>query len=111
MSQTSDALVVLTTVDDRELAGNLAGSIVEAHLAACVQILPGMTSVYRWQGRVESADELLLLIKTTSTAFPELESFIKANHPYQTPEILALPVKSGSDDYLDWLAGSVKPSK
>lgn len=82
--------------------------MVEGELAACVQILPPMTSIYRWQGKVEKATETLLLIKTTLEIYPALESAIKANHPYETPEIIALPVATGSADYLNWLANSIK---
>jgi periplasmic divalent cation tolerance protein len=67
-----------------------------------------MVSIYRWQGAIERASEVLILIKTTRAAYPRLETTIKENHPYQTPEILALPVEAGSDEYLNWLAASVK---
>jgi len=103
----TDALVVITTAETKEDAGRLAHLLVESELAACVQVLPQITSVYRWQGRVEQAAETLLLIKTTRAAFPRLEAAIKENHPYQTPEIIALPVEAGSNDYLDWLAASI----
>jgi periplasmic divalent cation tolerance protein len=108
MSNTADALVVLTTLEQLEDGARLAALLVERELAACVQILPPMISIYRWQGVVERANEVLLLIKTTRTAYPRLETTIKENHPYQTPEIVALPVEAGLDDYLNWLAASVK---
>jgi periplasmic divalent cation tolerance protein len=108
MSNTADALVVLTTLEKLEDGARLAALLVERELAACVQILPPMISIYRWQGAVERANEVLLLIKTTRAAYPRLETIIKENHPYQTPEIVALPVESGLDDYLNWLAASVK---
>lgn len=108
MPDASDALVVLTTLEKQEDGERLAMLLVERNLAACVQILPPMTSIYRWQGAVERANEVLLFIKTTHAAYPRLEATIKENHPYQTPEIVALPVKAGSDEYLDWLASSVK---
>ncbi len=108
MSEGGDALVVLTTVEEQEDGERLARLLVERELAACVQILPPMISIYRWQGAIERASEVLLLIKTTRAAYPRLETAIKENHPYQTPEIIALPVEAGSGEYLSWLAASVK---
>src|SRR5262245_19759729 len=108
MSDIADALVVLTTLEKQEDGERLAMLLVEGAQAACVQILPSMTSIYRWQGAVERANEVLLLIKTTRAAYPRLETTIKENHPYQTPEIIALPVEAGSDGYLSWLVASVK---
>jgi len=108
MTDPTDALVVLTTVEKREDGERLARLLVEGALAACVQTLAPMTSIYRWQGKVEQASEILLLIKTTRGAYPRLETAIKENHPYQTPEIVALPVEAGSGEYLSWLATSVK---
>jgi periplasmic divalent cation tolerance protein len=108
MSNAADALVVLTTLEKQEDGERLAKLLVERELAACVQILPPMISIYRWQGAVERANEVLLLIKTTRAAYPRLETTIKENHPYQTPEIVALSVEAGSDEYLSWLAASVK---
>jgi periplasmic divalent cation tolerance protein len=103
-----DAFVVLTTVEKQEDGEHLARLLVERQLAACVQVLPPMVSIYRWQGKIEQASEVLLLIKTTRAVYQELEAAIKENHPYQTPEIIALPVEAGSHDYLRWLADSVK---
>ena len=107
MSDASDALIVLTTLEKQEDGERLAGLLVEGELAACVQILSPMTSIYRWQGAVERASEVLLLIKTTRAAYQRLETVIKENHPYQTPEIIALPVEAGLGDYLSWLAAAV----
>src|SRR5262245_10012529 len=108
MSDAIDALVVLTTMEKQEDGERLAILLVEREMAACVQILPPMVSIYRWQGAVEQTREVLLLIKTTRAAYPRLETAIKENHPYQTPEIVALPVDAGSVEYLSWLAASVK---
>lgn len=104
----TNAVVVITTTETPGEAERLAKLLVERELAACVQILPQMTSVYRWQDKVEQANETLLLIKTTRAAFSQLEAAIKENHTYQTPEIIALPVETGSDGYLDWLKGSIR---
>jgi periplasmic divalent cation tolerance protein len=107
MTDNVDALVVLTTLENQEDGERLAGLLLEGELAACVQILPPMISIYRWQGAVERASEILLLIKTTRPAYQRLEAVIKENHPYQTPEIIALPVEAGLGDYLSWLASAV----
>ncbi|MBL8190734.1 MAG: divalent-cation tolerance protein CutA [Acidobacteria bacterium] len=105
----TDALVVLTTTETEADAERLARLLVEAELAACVQVLPRMSSIYRWQGKVEQAGETLLLIKTTREAYARLETAIKQNHSYETPEIIALPVEAGSAEYLNWLEASVRP--
>jgi len=107
----TDALVVITTTETKEDAERLAHLLVERELAACVQVLPQITSVYRWQGKVEQAGETLLLIKTTRQTYPYLESAIQQNHKYQTPEIIALPVEAGSDDYLRWLSASLNTER
>jgi periplasmic divalent cation tolerance protein len=104
----NDAVVVLTTVENTEDGERLARLLVELELAACVQLLPPMTSIYRWQGKIERASETLLLIKTTREAYPELEIAVKQNHSYQMPELIVLPVEDGSKDYLDWLTVSVR---
>jgi periplasmic divalent cation tolerance protein len=106
----SDALVVLTTVETGEDGERLARLLVERQLAACAQILPPMVSIYRWQGKVEQAEERLLLIKTTRAVYPQLETAIKEAHPYQTPEILVLSIETGSSEYLAWLAESTHPA-
>ena len=102
------AIVVLTTTETPLQAAQLAQLLVETELAACVQILSPMTSIYRWQGKVERAAETLLLIKTLQEKYSALEAAIKTHHPYQTPEIIALPVAAGSTEYLAWLADSVR---
>ena len=104
----TDALVVITTTETKEDAERLAHLLVEGELAACVQVLPQITSIYRWQGKVEQAGETLLLIKTTRATYPQLETAIKENHAYQAPEIIALPVQAGLDEYLDWLDASIR---
>jgi periplasmic divalent cation tolerance protein len=104
----SDALVVLTAVEKQEDGARLARLLIERRLAACVQVLAPMISIYRWRGKIEQSNEVLLLIKTARAVYPELEDAIKQNHPYETPEIIALPVESGSNDYLSWLGSSIK---
>ncbi len=86
----------------------MARDLVESKLAACVNVLPSVQSIYRWQGEVETAQEILLLIKTTSDRFPELQRRIIHLHSYETPEIIALPVSMVSDKYLAWIQESVE---
>ena len=104
----SDAIVVFMTASNGEEAARLADMLVGAHLAACVQILPEMESVYRWQGKIERAAEILLVAKTTKSKFEELEREVRALHSYDTPEIIAVPVVAGSASYLDWLINATK---
>ncbi len=104
----SEALVVLTTVEKQEDGVRLARLLLERKLAACAQVLAPMISIYRWRGEVEQSGEVLLLIKTTRAVYQELEEAIKQNHPYETPEVIALPVETGSNDYLSWLDSSIK---
>jgi periplasmic divalent cation tolerance protein len=99
----SDAIVVFMTAANGEEATRLADMLVGAHLAACVQILPEMESVYRWQGKIERQSEILLLAKTTKDKFQDLEREVRALHSYETPEIIAVPVILGSAPYLEWL--------
>lgn len=103
-----EALVVITTVENPQDGARLARQLVERELAACVQVVAPIVSTYRWQGEIEQAHEQLLLIKTTRAAYAAVETALKQLHPYQTPEIIALPVVSGSADYLAWLKASVK---
>lgn len=95
------SVVVLCTFPDVEKARAIAAELVERRLAACVNLLPGVESIYRWEGKVERAGELLAVIKTTR--YPELEAALKELHPYVVPEILALPVEAGLAGYLKWL--------
>ena len=94
---------MLCTCPDAETARKLATGPVEERLAACVNIVPGLTSVYPWQGAVETADEHLLTAKTETAAFDKLASFLQAHHPYELPEIIAVPVVRGSAAYLEWI--------
>ena len=103
----TEFLLVLTTLPDRAGADRLAARLVEERLAACVNILAPCESVYRWQGAVETASEVPLLIKTTSARYPALEAVVQAMHPDEIPELIALPVTIGLSAYLDWVAASV----
>ncbi|MBW5486397.1 divalent-cation tolerance protein CutA [Streptomyces bambusae] len=100
-------LTVLTTVDTPDVATELARGAVEARLAACAQISQPVTSVYRWQGELETAQEWQVLFKTTEAAYPALEAWLTAAHPYDTPEIIATRVVRGSAGYLAWVDSEV----
>ena len=108
-SESSAAVVVLMTAGSREEASRLAEMLVGARLAACVQIMPEMESVYRWEGKIRREPEVLLLAKTTAECFEELEREVRALHSYDTPEIISLPVSASSAPYLEWLVGNVMP--
>lgn len=99
-----ETLLVITNCPDEESANAIALTVVEARLAACVNILPRVQSVYRWQGAVESASEIPLLIKATAANYPALEKLIADRHPYDVPEIIALPIAQGLPAYLNWVA-------
>jgi periplasmic divalent cation tolerance protein len=103
------ALVVFCTCPTREEAARIANDLVGSGIAACVNILPGVESVYRWEGTVERAQEILLLVKTTERQFASLRNRIDEIHSYEVPEIIALPVVSGSEPYLTWLQEQVLP--
>ena len=103
---TAEAIIVFMTTANREEATRLADMLVGARLAACVQILPEIESVYRWEGKVERQSEVLLLAKSTRDKFAELERQVRAIHSYDTPEIIAVPVIAGSAPYLAWLMQS-----
>lgn len=107
----ASALVVLTTTGSREEADSLAGSLVERRLAACVQIVSGVHSVYRWEGRVAREPEWLLLCKTSRARYAELEAAILEAHSYATPEVLAIPAERGAADYMAWLARETEEEK
>lgn len=103
----SQHLVVLSTVARAEDAERIARALVERRLAACVSVVPGLVSLYRWKGNVERDDERLLVIKTRRERLAPLREVIAELHPYELPELLALPVEAGSPDYLEWLDESV----
>lgn len=99
-----DTLLVITHLPDAESAGRLAATLVERRLAACVNILAPCRSVYRWNGQVEAAAEVPLLIKTGAARYAALEAAIRAAHPYELPEIVAVPLAQGLPAYLAWVA-------
>ena len=101
-----DAIVVLTTAGSHDEAATIAASLVESRLAACVQVVPGVESVYWWEGRVARDAEWLLLCKTTADRYGDVEATIRELHSYTTPEVVAIRVERGSAAYLDWLRQS-----
>jgi len=100
---TTEAIVVLCSCPDEPTARHIARELVAERLAACVQRVPGVQSVYRWEGVVRDEPEVLLAIKTTGSCYQALEMRLKALHPYDVPEIIALPVVAGSSSYLSWI--------
>jgi len=105
------ALLVFTNLPERAAAERLAEALVAKRLAACINILAPCRSVYRWQGVVQHEEEHPVLIKTTRAAYAELEAEIRAHHPYELPEIVAVPIERGLPAYLDWVAAETAPSR
>ncbi|KAG0564981.1 hypothetical protein KC19_8G153900 [Ceratodon purpureus] len=108
---TSDAgpsIVVYVTVPNKETGTKLAHGIIENKLAACVNQIPGVESTYWWEGKVETDTEILLMIKTRQSLLGELTDHVKNNHPYDTPEVIALPITGGSEKYLKWIGDNTK---
>jgi periplasmic divalent cation tolerance protein len=106
-----DAIVVLTTAGSQDQAVRIAEALVEERLAACVNILPGLRSIYRWKGKLWDDEEILLLIKTRAAALEQVRERVRALHSYELPEILALPVTAGDADVLEWIQRGVAPGK
>jgi periplasmic divalent cation tolerance protein len=105
---TNSVLLVLTNLPDQDSARRLADALVGQQAAACVNMLAPCTSLYRWQGKLESATEVPLLIKTTRSAYTQLEKLVREHHPYELPEIIAVPVESGLPAYLQWVMQETK---
>lgn len=101
--------VALVTAPDAETGARIARTLVEERLAACVNVVPGVRSIYRWEGRVEDDDEVLLVVKTRADRAQALEARVRALHPYDLPEVLLLPTAGGSEPYLAWVAREVAP--
>lgn len=109
LSSSSPLLIALSTVPDKQTGSAIARALVESRLAACVSIIPGIQSIYSWQGAVEDSAELLLLIKTTPERYPELKEKLLELHPYDTPELIALCSADVHEKYLAWAKDSVRP--
>ena len=108
MTDPVDAILVFTTCPDAATSNRVAQALVGQQLAACVNIVPGLTSVYRWQGKVETAAEQLLVIKTRRAAYGAVEAAIRNAHPYELPEVLAIPIGTGLPAYLAWVVDNVR---
>jgi uncharacterized protein involved in tolerance to divalent cations len=103
----SDKLVVFVSCEGKEQAERIAGALVEARLAACVNVLPGVRSCYTWEEKVKWSEEVLLVVKTTREVFAELEAKILELHTYKLPEVIGVKIEKGSEKYLQWMAESV----
>ena len=106
-----NTLLVITNLPERAAAEKLADVLVAKRLAACINILAPCRSVFRWQGAVQHEEEHPVLIKTTRAAYAELEAQIRAHHPYELPEIIAVPIERGLPAYLDWVAAETQPTR
>ena len=95
--------ILLSTVDSTQAAEEIAGTLVEEHLAACVNIVPGVSSIYRWKGEVQHEQEFLLILKTSTDRVQDLMERLKAIHPYEVPEIVSIPSEKAHLDYVDWV--------
>lgn len=104
----SEPIVVLCTAPSEEVAERLARGVIEAKLAGCVNIVPGVRSIYRWEGAVQDDQEVLLVVKSTRHRYAALEAWLVEHHPYDVPEVIALDITAGSRAYLDWLLAGVR---
>lgn len=107
---TATHLVLLCNCADMNNAQEIAASLVDNSVAACVNIIPGLTSVYRWQGETHTETETMLIVKTTTAAYDRAEKIIQRLHAYELPEIIAVPITKGSDDYLRWMTAQTSTS-
>ena len=110
MSTATPYSIAFVTVPNKEVGEAIAGGLVSSKLAACVNIIPGVTSVYEWEGKIEKDSELILKIKTRTSRIPELTEFVKSKHPYDVCEVITTSIESGNQQYLDWL-GKIVPEK
>jgi periplasmic divalent cation tolerance protein len=108
MAGTEPVHVVLVTAPDPAAGARIARSLVEEGLAACANVVPGVTSIYRWQGEMHEDPEVLLIVKTRASLVAALAARVRALHPYELPEVLALPVAGGSEPYLAWVRGAAE---
>merc|ERR1712242_579707 len=102
--------MAFVTAPNKDVAKSLAGGLVEKKLAACVNVIPGIISVYEWEGKIENDDEVLMMIKTRTSRIPELTDYVKTNHPYDVAEVITTSIEQGNQPYLDWL-GKIVPEK
>jgi periplasmic divalent cation tolerance protein len=105
-----EPLLVITNLPDQDSARRVAEALIAGHLAACVNLLAPCASVYRWQGKIETAEEIPLLIKTLASHYSKVEAAIRQHHPYELPEIIAVPISAGLPEYLTWVAAETQRS-
>lgn len=105
------AIVIMSTCPDEPSAQTIAAALIEDKLAACVNIIAGVTSVYQWQGKIEQSHEQCLIIKTLKHNYAAVERSIQELHPYELPEVISVPISEGSEQYLSWIAQNVNPMK
>ena len=108
MSSGTPYSIAFVTVPNKDVGENIASKLVSSKLAACVNIIPEVTSVYEWEGKIEKDSELILKIKTRTSRIPEVTEFVKSNHPYDVCEVISTPIESGNPQYLDWLGNIVQ---
>lgn len=108
MNDMVDSIVVLVTAPDSDVAANIARVLVGEHLAACANIVPGIRSIYFWEGAVQDEGEVLMIIKTRRELFDALSARVTSLHPYSMPEVVALPIVAGAEPYMKWLADSTE---
>jgi len=106
-----DTITILTTCPDRMTAESIAKLLVERRYAACINLIDGIHSIYRWKDDIESTEETLLIIKTIKQRYPKVETTILENHPYDTPEVIALDIKNGAPSYLSWIMQATEIEK
>lgn len=106
-----EPLLVITNLPDQDSARRLAEALISGHLAACVNMLAPCTSMYRWQGKIETAREIPLLIKTLASHYSKVEAAIRHHHPYELPEIIAVPISAGLPEFLTWVAAETEQGK
>lgn len=109
-SASTEAVIIYSTFPDLDTAEAIGSGLVESGLAACVNILPTMRSIYRWQGSIKTDDEVVAIVKSERSRIEAIVAAIETAHPYDTPAIVVLPVVAGSDDYLDWIAAETATS-
>lgn len=109
MAESSDLELAFVTAPDAETAARIGRALVEERLAACVNVLPGVTSIYRWKGAVETEAEVMLLVKSRADRGPALDARVRELHPYEVPEVIRVGISGGSVPYLDWVRSEVAP--
>jgi len=100
--------VLYVTTPTKDVATKIASGLLEKRLVACVNIIPGITSMYRWEGKIASDEEQLMVMKTRQSLFNDVAKFVKENHPYDVPEVIELPIEQGHKEYIDWIGESTK---